>query len=225
MLLLLIMIPFAEWGMILFNDELQSCNDTGPDILFKSDCVGTFVNSMGFVQQRVWDNIVVYNSFDDIGSALISMYEMIMEEGWMNKLYAGMMTDGDPLTQPRWPPLAPWNAVYFLSWMIISYVIMRNLFVGVILQAFMTRDGTALLTNEQRRWVNLQQKLSQLKPSKKRVALAASGFRKWCFDITKNKFGYFYYLILGITLTTLVMLATETQHYEYLDNGDIVAVI
>lgn len=97
MLLFFIMIPFAEYGMYIFKDRLHSCNDIGPLVKLKSDCVGTYDTGMGFPSPRVWDNLVIYNSFDDFGSAMISMFEMIMEEGWMNKLYSGIMTDGDDL--------------------------------------------------------------------------------------------------------------------------------
>lgn len=71
---------------------------------------------------------------------------MVLEEGWMLKFYAGISNNGVVGGESKWPPLSPWNAFYFLIWMIFGYVIMRNLFVGVIMQAFMTRDGTALLT-------------------------------------------------------------------------------
>lgn len=48
--------------------------------------------------------------------------------------------------QPRWPPVSWQYAGYHLVFMLLGYVVMRRLFVGVVLQTFMTRSGTKLLT-------------------------------------------------------------------------------
>ena len=84
-------------------------------------------------------------SFDNLWSGILTLYEMIMEEGWLERFYAGIQIRGQDL-QPKWPPPSWYNAFFFIAWMLFGFVILRRLYVGVILQTFMTRNGTALLT-------------------------------------------------------------------------------
>lgn len=155
-LLMFMIVPYGIYGLTLFNKLFMSCNDTS--VANVRECAGIYMNG-GYPMPRVWDNLQVTNSFDNLGMSFLALFEMIMEEGWMNKLFAGIMNNGVIGDNPQWPPQSVWNAFYFLIWMLLGYVTLRNLFVGVILQAFMTRDGTALLTNEQRRWKELQTKV------------------------------------------------------------------
>jgi hypothetical protein len=136
------MVPYAIYGICLFAGLFDRCNDLS--VSNKSQCVGMFLDTdKGILLPRAWSSQI--NGFDTFGAALLSLFECLLEEGWMDKLYASIMIVGKDL-QPRWPPPSSYNGVYFLFWMMFGFVLLRNLYVGVILNTFMTRDGTALLT-------------------------------------------------------------------------------
>ena len=135
------MLPYAAYGVTLYYNLYFFCNDK--DIKEKAQCVGVYVNSDGFLVSRLWQ--IQGASFQNIGDALLALFEMAMEEGWMKLMFKGIKSNGLDI-QPSWPPSSWYNVFYFLLWMMLGFVLLRNLFVGVILQAFMTRNGTALLT-------------------------------------------------------------------------------
>lgn len=136
------MVPYSAYGVALFSSMFQSCNDANINLI--EQCTGNFVNpENGLLIPRVWDNVT--GSFDDLWSGILNLYEMIMEEGWLERYYAGIQISGYN-EELKWPPPSWFNSFYFIIWMLFGFVILRNLFVGVILQTFMTRNGTALLT-------------------------------------------------------------------------------
>lgn len=216
LLLFFVMVPYATYGMVLFRGLFKSCNDeTIPNA---SECVGSFVDpNTGLVIPRAWSNSAP--SFDTFFESVVNLFEIMMEEGWLDVFNAATSTDGTVGDQPVGWLYSWYNAFYFIIWIFFGFVILRNLFVGVILQTFMTYDGTALLTREQRRWVDLQKKIKILKPTSKRLPVAQTGFRKWIFDLVKDKNGKFDKFITGTIILNLLIMATEYQTYTVYPNG------
>ncbi len=138
------MIPYSVWGVCIFSGTFKTCNDITVDT--KQQCIGYYTDpSTGIYKPRVWKNTLF--GFDHAWTGFLSLFEMMMEEGWSDKMFAALSIVG-PDMQPKWPnPQVPWwNAFYFLGWMMFGFVILRYLFVGVIMHTFMTRNGTALLS-------------------------------------------------------------------------------
>lgn len=48
----------------------------------------------------------------------------------------------------------------------------------------------ALLTNEQRQWINLQKLIKRQRPSKRPKVRPRGVFREWCFDRAVRKHGF-----------------------------------
>jgi hypothetical protein len=65
--------------------------------------------------------------------------------GWLERYFAGIQIVRLD-QQPQWPPQSWFYAFYFLVFMLFGYVVIRRLFVGVVLQTFMTVSGIKLLT-------------------------------------------------------------------------------
>ncbi|KAI3633609.1 hypothetical protein MIR68_008556 [Amoeboaphelidium protococcarum] len=220
LLFLFFLVPYASYGNVLFAGLMNSCNDHS--MLTANECTGIYLDqSLGYYIPRQWAAQQITTTFDDFWSSLLSLFEMVLEEGWMLKFYAGISNNGVVGGESKWPPLSPWNAFYFLIWMIFGYVIMRNLFVGVIMQAFMTRDGTALLTNQQRNWVEVQKSMKLLRPSRKRELVSNSKWRGICFNLVKDKNGPLSKLVFWTTIVTTIVMMSNFQQYVTLANGDL----
>lgn len=218
-LVLFFMVPYAVWGLSIFHNTFLNCNDSS--VSTKLECIGSFSDpGNGLFTPRVWANNV--NAFDTFWMSLLSLFEMIMEEGWSSKLYAGISIVGVDF-QPQWPnPALPWwNAFYFLAWMMFGFVLLRYLFVGVILHTFMTRNGTALLTIEQRRWVDLTKKLKLVKPTKRVEPPVNNRFKTWCYNLVKDKNGPMFKFTTAAVVLNLVFMATEYQPYQTFADGSL----
>eukprot|EP00158_Paraphelidium_tribonemae_P009852 Partr_v1_DN28981_c0_g1_i5_m25133 putative Calcium channel, voltage-dependent len=206
------MFPYAVYGVVLFKNQFYSCNDLSvPD---RQACTGTFLHpSHGFLMPRVWK--MTGGGFQNSALGMLSLFEMIMEEGWLNIMFSAMKSRGNDL-QPVWPPASYAASLYFLFWMMIGYVLLRNLFVGVILQAFMTRNGTALLTTEQRIWLQMQRQLKLVKPSRKAEPPTSDyfGFNTMCYRLTCEKYGRFHYAGLAVIMLNVALIMMDVQSYD-----------
>lgn len=112
---------------------------------------------------RVWSNPRYY-SFDNVGVAILTLFEIASTEDWVNVYWA--MRDA---TAPGEQPVRDANmpaSIFFVPFMIVGYMFIVQLFVGVVANNFQTQEGMALLTDEQARWRDLQRQLNLLHPSK-----------------------------------------------------------
>ncbi|KAL9984267.1 hypothetical protein ACROYT_G006542 [Oculina patagonica] len=107
---------FAILGMMLFegktNPSVVGANKTR---LYSKEC-GTF------------DQLEYYaNNFDDFGAALVVLWDLMVVNNWhvFLKEYATVVS--------RWAQL------YFLAWYLISVILIINLFVALILEAFISQ--------------------------------------------------------------------------------------
>ena len=63
-------------------------------------------------------------------------------------------------------------------------------FNSIIIKNFSTRSGNALLTSEQRQWVDLSKFIKAQTPSQLPKGRPKLLFRAWCYDRTVNKNGF-----------------------------------
>jgi hypothetical protein len=61
---------------------------------------------------------------------------------------------------------------------------------GIIIENFSVKTGTALLTQPQREWINLQRLIKRQRPSKRPRTRPTSPFMAWCFDRAVYKHGW-----------------------------------
>eukprot|EP00947_MAST-08B_sp_MAST-8B-sp1_P005525 g5525.t1 len=112
---------------------------------------------------------VADNSFNDIFTALETLFEMASTEGWVAVMYHAVdCTEQD--MQPLRDHAIGWS-IYFMLFMVVGHMFTLNLFVGVIIDQFQkTKEklgGRGLITEEQEAWIKIRLLVEALRlPSK-----------------------------------------------------------
>ncbi|KAK3812489.1 MAG: Ion transport protein-domain-containing protein [Linnemannia elongata] len=196
--------PFAIYGVNIYAGYFYQCNDQ--TILFKSECVGEFMelpsgdDNAEILVPRIWANPYDY-SFDTIQAAILVLFEMASQEGWIMVLQSGRAVPNHLGDQPFIQPNEPnrFNSFYFLLFMLLGSIVFVQIFIGVILETFKTWNGISLLTVEQRRWIDLRRQLRLIKPTAV-PARPQNKFRALCYDMVNKKKGLLWRIM---TLWTL----------------------
>ncbi|KDQ07800.1 hypothetical protein BOTBODRAFT_591897 [Botryobasidium botryosum FD-172 SS1] len=224
-LAILYMIPYAVWGLNIFSGLLLSCNDGNR--IGKSDCVNEYINTpldssnvnLGFLAPRVWANPTqgtVY-SFDTFRASLLILFEIVSLEGWINVMAAATGItglDSQPVLNS-----AQVNSIFFLAYNLLGAVVILTLFVSIIIGNFSSRSGMALLTSEQRQWIDLQKLLNRQTPSKRPKVRPTSRYRSWCFDRAVHKHGWWSRLMTIMYCLHIIALTSETfDNFTWLRN-------
>ena len=206
--------PFAVYGLNLFNGQFHQCNDNQPgqslvDNL-TSDCVGEFFNqpyNQGWMvlQPRANLNLNYFN-FDDFRSSLFILFQIVSQEGWTDVLWQAQSMKG--LGRQPQPNAAPGNAVFFIVFNLLGAVFVLTLFISVFMRNYTEQTGVAFLTADQRSWLELRKLLWQISPSKRPTNKPDQRWRNWCYRQAVKKHGNwqrFMTLILVLHLVLLVM--------------------
>ncbi|GAA6010255.1 hypothetical protein JCM11491_005413 [Sporobolomyces phaffii] len=209
-LAVLFMVPFAVWGMQIFSGLLYSCNDS--TVSTKEQCVGEYVTTVvsdwAFRAPRVWSNPRVW-SFDNFRSALLILFEIISLEGWIDVMESVMQITGRD-QQPE-ENASQFNALFFVLYNVIGATFILTIFLSVIIDNLHRRSATALLTTEQRQWLDLRRLISRQRPSKRPPRRPSSTWRSWCFDRAANKHGWWTRTLTGLYIFNILVLMTEAS--------------
>ncbi|KAJ3718090.1 Ion transport protein-domain-containing protein [Lentinula guzmanii] len=213
LLAILYMIPYAVWGLNIFAGKLNTCNDSTASGM--DDCTNEYVNTyindaFGYPVPRVWDNPAPSTkfSFDNFGSSLLILFEIVSLEGWIDVMQAAASAVGDG-QQPQ-TNASQWNALFFLIYNLLGGVVILTLFVSIIIGNFKSRTGSALLTQPQREWIDLQKLFKRQRPSKRPQRRPASVVRAWCFDRAVHKHGWWSRCMTVIFTVHVIILMTQT---------------
>lgn len=208
-------VPFAVWGQNIFAGLLFNCNDGGPNILGKAQCLGEFVGpptslsdgpaNFNFLQPRVWSNPYVY-SFDSFQSAVLILFEIISLEGWINVMVSLMSITGKD-QQPN-QDANQINAVYSLVYNLFGATVVLTLFLAVIINNFLKRSGSAFLTTDQQQWINLKRLILRQQPSKRPRARPRDAIREWCFNRAIQKHGWWSRMMTCLYVFHVIVLMT-----------------
>lgn len=134
LLAILYMIPFAVWGLNIFNGLLNECNDSNSSGV--GDCVNEFSNSVIgddgdflFLAPRSWDNPAPSTtfSFDNFRSSLLILFEIVSLEGWIDAMNVATSALG-PTLQPQ-TNSAEVNSLFFMIYIQLGAVVVLTLFV------------------------------------------------------------------------------------------------
>jgi len=133
-LAMLYMIPYAVWGLNIFNGRFFQCNDGSNAVTGKADCINEYIatpldgQNMGFLAPRSWQNPKVGTqwSFDSFSHSLLILFE-IVSEGWINVLTAAMAITGLD-TQPSQDANQA-NSIFFVVYNLLGGVVILTLFV------------------------------------------------------------------------------------------------
>ena len=201
------MIPFAIYGLNLFNGQLLQCNDNNFNGNL-SDCVGEYNNT-----PFGWDVLAPrqvanpYYNFDDFGSSLSILFQIVSQEGWTDVMWSAMSAAGFGIN-PQ-PYQSQGNAVFFIIFNLLGAVFVLTLFVSVFMRNYTEQTGVAFLTAEQRSWLELRKLLRQISPSKRPSQKAERKWRLWCYRIAVKKHGKWQRFMTGILSFHLVLLLLE----------------
>jgi hypothetical protein len=222
---LCLIVPFALYGQNIFMGLFYTCNDD--DATGKMACISE--NSLGTAQPmpedatmyipRNWANPYVY-SFDSFWKSLLILFEIASGEGWTDVLATSMsITSKDDNLEQDASQI--WG-IFFMVYNLAGSVFVISLFLGVVIENFTKRNGTAYLTSDQRRWLDLKKLLNQIRPAKRPKVAPTFPLRKFCFDLTVEKRGRFYKFMTVIVTLNILFLCTDSLSDSDslgLDNG------
>jgi hypothetical protein len=146
-------------GVKFFKGRYYQCNDS--TVLDKRECIGYFTNYVqGPVFQdpeiiaRSWDRFAFH--FDHLGSALLTLFVVMVGDGWGEIMFQGMDTDADEDWGLQENQRA-FMSLYFVTVFITCHFFALNMMIGILVSYFAKKkrlhDGSALLTPAQRMYV------------------------------------------------------------------------
>ncbi|KAM0563811.1 hypothetical protein ACHAPJ_000017 [Fusarium lateritium] len=205
-----LLIPFAIYGLNLFNGLLVSCNDGGDGISTMDNCYGEFESTpfsddWPMLAPRVAAN--PFFNFDDFGASLFVLYQIVSQEGWTDVSFAvqaitGLGKQPDDLASQG-------NAVFVVVFNLMATVFVLTLFISVFMRNYTEQTGVAYLTAEQRSWLELRKILRQISPSKSSYDDSEKSWKKWCHKRAIEKKGKWYQTITIILVLHLIVLVSE----------------
>ena len=174
------------------------------------DCFGEyeatpFSNDWPMLAPRVADN--PFYSFDDFGSSLFILFQIVSQEGWQDVTFSAMEIMGRGL-QPQ-DLASPGNAVFFIIFNLMATVFILTLFISVFMRNYTEQTGVAFLTSDQRSWLELRKLLRQISPSKSSYDESENSWKKWCHKRAIEKRGRWYTAVTGILVLHLILLMCE----------------
>ncbi|KAH9849175.1 Ion transport protein-domain-containing protein [Lenzites betulinus] len=215
LLAILYMIPYAVWGLNIFAGVTNECNDTS--VAGIADCVNEYStgfvndgNSFTYLVPRVWDNPAPSTtfSFDSFRSSLLILFEIVSLEGWVDVLGVATSVTGEGL-QPQ-TNAAVANSIFFLIYNLLGGVVIFTLFVSIIIGNFTSKTGSALLTQAQREWIDLQKLIKRQRPSKRPKMRPTWAIRQWCYDRAVHKHGWWHRMMTVLYTLHVIALMTQT---------------
>ncbi|KAI9851648.1 MAG: calcium channel protein [Thelocarpon superellum] len=210
-----LLVPFAIYGLNLFNGQFQQCNDNAPFqnsiTNLTADCVGEYYNQpandgWAVLQPRSNTNIN-YFSFDDFRSSLFILFQIVSQEGWTDVSWQAQMMTGLGL-QPQLNA-SPGNAIFFIIFNLLGAVFVLTLFISVFMRNYTEQTGVAFLTADQRSWLELRKLLWQISPSKRPSNKPHQKWRNWCYRHAVKKHGKWQRLVTMVLVLHLILLVLE----------------
>ncbi|POS87603.1 hypothetical protein EPUL_000935 [Erysiphe pulchra] len=206
-----LLVPFAIYGLNLFNGKMLSCNDTDPsNIKYLSDCFGEYYSTPYSSDWPILAPRVVSNpffDFDNFGSSLFILFQIVSQEGWVDVMWAAQSIIGRGI-QPQ-PYSSQENAIFFIIFNLLATVFVLTLFISVFMRNYTEQTGVAFLTAEQRSWLELRKLLRQVSPSKRQSTTGVNNFKTWCYTKAVQKRGKWYKIVSTMLVFHLIFLLVE----------------
>lgn len=189
---------------------MQTCNDGGDGISTMSDCFGEydstpFSDDWPMLAPRVATN--PYFNFDDFGSSLFILFQIVSQEGWTDVSFASQAITGR--NQQPSDLASQGNALFFVAFNLLATVFVLTLFISVFMRNYTEQTGVAFLTAEQRSWLELRKILRQISPSKSSYDDSEKSWKKWCHKRAIEKRGKWYQTITVVLVLHLGVLVSE----------------
>lgn len=205
-----LLVPFAIYGVNLFNGQMQQCNDSGSNISHLSDCTAEY-NSTPFNSN--WPVLAPrqvsnpYYDFDSFGGALFILFQIVSQEGWIDVMWSAQSITGRGLQPENYASNG--NSVFFVIFNLLATVFVLTLFVSVFMRNYTEQTGVAFLTAEQRSWLELRKLLKQVSPSKRPMNKPSEKWKDWCYKRATQKHGKWQRFMTLILVFHLGLLMVE----------------
>ncbi|KAI4729071.1 hypothetical protein E4T49_03176 [Aureobasidium sp. EXF-10728] len=204
-----LLVPFAIYGLNLFNGRFMECNDGNGVTSLLTDCTGEYLSTpydWNVLAPRQVAN--PYYDFDNFGSSLFILFQIVSQEGWIDVMWSGQSITG-VFTQPN-PFSSQGNAVFFVIFNLLGAVFVLTLFVSVFMRNYTEQTGVAFLTTEQRSWLELRKLLRQISPSKRPSSKEVrETWREWCYRRAVTKNGRWQRSVTVVLVLHLLLLCLE----------------
>ena len=237
-------IIFGIVGVQNWKGALNQCND--PGIETHADCVGTFQitgsdcellatpvlvdecrhRHNGSQFPREWESLPV--NFNHIGNGILTVFEVTSGEMWPDIMYTVVDATPNKEDVPLKRDNNPAASLYFIAVIIICSFLMLNVFVGVVIDNFnkmkADADGSALMTEQQKKWVEHIQYAMKAKPIRM-LPPPDHTWRRPIFRLVESRF-FEWFIMSCIILNTVLMAcrhAKQTTTWTMLiENGNLV---
>lgn len=221
MLSFLFYITFAILGVSIFGGMFYRCDCGGEWGKPERNCTSDDFESLNRVacieQGGLWEN-PPYN-FDDVFSAMRTLFICSTTEGWIDIMHAGMdvtatLDPDDPegiyFTAPE-QDASYGMALYFVSFILIGTFFITNIFIGVLVNFFGEANGSLLLTESQQQWMQTQELCRSVKS--KVLDPPESGLRGFLYPISVSPI--FGHVMNFLILINVVLLMSESYPMSY----------
>ena len=219
---LLFAIVFAILGVQIFAGKFASCASDDANVARAPDS-GACIEAGG-----VWANPSI-GSFDDIGAALLLLFESATMEGWPDVMYAAI----DATAQGQAPSqgFAPFQSLFVVAWIILGGMFLLNVFVGVIVDAFAAikrnDEGLSLMDANQEQWVATMKQLLRLKPTRYPPE-PTEATRKFAYRILHMS--WFEPAVMGVILFNTALMGLDAydispERSEFLSDSNQVCTV
>ncbi|XP_074833425.1 voltage-dependent L-type calcium channel subunit alpha-1S [Carettochelys insculpta] len=208
----LLQFMFACIGVQLFKGKFSSCTD--PSKMTEEECKGSFVVYVDGsptqleLHPREW----VHNDFhfDNVLSAMMSLFTVSTFEGWPQLLYKAIDTHTEDMG-----PIYNYRvgiAIFFIVYIILIAFFMMNIFVGFVIVTFQEQGESEYknceLDKNQRQCVQYALKA---RPLRRYIPKNPYQYKIW-YVVTSSYFEYLMFFLIMLNTVCLGM-----QHYNQSD--------
>merc|ERR1711871_1827506 len=184
--------------------------------------------SKSFTVDRSWSPVGAH--FDDVGNALLTVFEVSSGEMWPDIMYTvvdAVTVDGkadlpmceDDENNNCGKQHAPEVAIYFILVTIMCAFLLLNLFVGVVVDNFdkMKKEGISIVTDEQQLWIDSQTMALECAPVRK-ITPPSNNLRRIVFHMVESK--NFELVIMACIMANVIVMACRSyDNTEAADNA------
>ena len=170
------------------------------------------------IAQCYWDNRP-YN-FDTCIAAMQSLFTASTLAGWTDIMEIAMDIVGFDM-QPI-PFQSSFFSVYFVFYVFIMSFFVTNLFVGVLIDFIGHSDGTALLTEEQQKVIDMN-KFQRMHRPEKPPEPPSNPFRRWMYGLVESNFWSNF--SNAVIIFNVIIMAMERQGIDGTDLWDMLELL
>jgi hypothetical protein len=170
---------------------------------------------------RQWENVNPWN-FDNIGNAMLTLFEVSSGEMWPDIMYDTVNAKGydEPMHKytEGWPANTGGNDLlsgfYFIVVTVVITFLMVNIFIGVVIDTYNEikdeETGKALVTDEQQQWLDMMRLLLTKRPELMMEApTTMAAIRMPFFHLVESK--KFEFFIMAMIILNTLCLAVKTH--------------